>query len=213
MIIGSMASTMSSAGGFCAGSHVVCEHQRINSTSFVFSAALPALLATAATEAIQSFTRHPEVFTQLQENIKTIRGVLAGVDGLELVGHTISPIIHLAIKTSKYAGSNGLLIPDSTSKKSNNPANIMDRDAPEFDIHGEENVLQEIVDEALLNGVLITKAKRLWGEDEKTPLGQEWHPIRPTIRLAISNALTKKECEKAAGVVKASWLKVLGRKR
>jgi serine palmitoyltransferase len=69
----------------------------------------------------------------------------------------------------------------------------------------EERLLQEVVDDALVQGILITRAKRL--------RGQEMSEARPSIRLAISSALTKKECEKAANTIKASLIKVLGKRR
>ncbi len=53
MLLGSIANGLNSGGGFCAGSRIVVDHQRINGTSFVFSAALPALLAVSASEGIQ----------------------------------------------------------------------------------------------------------------------------------------------------------------
>ena len=52
---------------------------------------------------------------------------------------------------------------------------------------------------------MITRAKRL--------RGQELNDIRPSIRLAISAAFTKKECEKAASVIKAAFIKVVGKRR
>ena len=36
---------------------------------------------------------------------------------------------------------------------------------------------------------------------------------QPSIRLAISSAFTKKECEKAVTVIKTSLVKVLGKRR
>jgi serine palmitoyltransferase len=53
--------------------------------------------------------------------------------------------------------------------------------------------------------VLVTKAKRL--------RGQEMVEARPSIRLAITSALTRKECEKAANVVKAAAAKALSKRR
>jgi serine palmitoyltransferase len=61
------------------------------------------------------------------------------------------------------------------------------------------------VEEALAQGMLITRAKRLRGQEMIAP--------RPSIRLAMTSALTKKETEKAVGVVKAALVKVLGKKR
>ena len=72
-------------------------------------------------------------------------------------------------------------------------------------MEAEERVLQEVVEEAGVQGVMITKAKRL--------RGQEMVEARPSIRLAMTSALTRKETEKAVGVVKAALVKVLGKRR
>ena len=61
------------------------------------------------------------------------------------------------------------------------------------------------MDDVLAQGILITRAKRL--------RGQEMSEARPSIRLAISTAFTKKECEKAAIVIKTSLVKVLAKRR
>ncbi len=41
MLVGSVANGLNSSGGFCAGTRIVVDHQRINGTSFVYSAAVP----------------------------------------------------------------------------------------------------------------------------------------------------------------------------
>ena len=53
LLVHSIANGLDSAGGFCAGPQNVADHQRISGTSFVFSAALPALLAVSASEGIK----------------------------------------------------------------------------------------------------------------------------------------------------------------
>ena len=65
----------------------------------------------------------------------------------------------------------------------------------------EEWALQKVVEEAGVQGVMITTAKRL--------RGQEMVEARRSIRLAVAGALTTKEMEKAVGVVKAALVKVL----
>lgn len=75
----------------------------------------------------------------------------------------------------------------------------------ESDYDAEERVLQEIVEETLAQGVIVTRAKRL--------RGQEMTETRPSIRLAMTSALSKKETEKAVGMLKAALIKVLGKKR
>jgi serine palmitoyltransferase len=94
-----------------------------------------------------------------------------------------------------------------SSSKPSNPTSILPRDASrwEWDIEGEERLLQEVVEECLSQGVMITKAKRL--------RGQELVESRPSIRLAMTSALSKKETEKAVNVVKAALIKTLSRKK
>jgi serine palmitoyltransferase len=76
MIIGSLSGPLCGAGGFCAGSKEVVEHQRISSSSYTFSAALPAMLATTASETITAIQENPELLVQLRDQIKTMRAQL-----------------------------------------------------------------------------------------------------------------------------------------
>jgi len=76
VIIGSLAGPLCGGGGFCAGTKDVVEHQRISSTAFTFSAALPAMLATTASECINLLSSNPEILTQCRENIRVLRAQL-----------------------------------------------------------------------------------------------------------------------------------------
>lgn len=76
MIIGSLSGPLCAAGGFCAGNEEVVEHQRISSASYTYSAALPALLSTTASETISMLQEQPDILTGLRENIKAMRGQL-----------------------------------------------------------------------------------------------------------------------------------------
>jgi hypothetical protein len=89
--------------------------------------------------------------------------------------------------------------------KAPNPAIMTFRDAPLFDITGEERFLQDIMDEVLAQGVWIARARRLRGQQ----LVESW----PSIRLAVTAALSRKECERAAVVVKATVTKVLTKRK
>ncbi|KAI6020216.1 hypothetical protein PISMIDRAFT_675045 [Pisolithus microcarpus 441] len=199
MLIGSVANGLCSAGGFCTGSTIVTEHQRINGTSFVFSASMPPLLAVAGSEGISYLRNTPSALTTLQENVRAVRAVLEKTEGIAVVGHRASPIVHFHLKTPSSA--NGSAYGTATS-----PTTVMPPPTgPPFDCEAEEKILQDIVDDALANGVFITRAKRL--------RGQEMVETRPTVRIAVTAALTKKEIEKAAGVVKASVVKVLGKRK
>jgi serine palmitoyltransferase len=195
MLLGSVANGLNSSGGFCAGSRHVVDHQRINGTSFVFSAAVPALLAVSASEGISILRNTPSILSTLQENIRAIRAVLERVDCITIPSHAASPIIHIYLRGQPSAGAAAT----TGSKSSSNSAPLA------FDIALEERLLQDVVDEALTQGVWITRARRL--------RGQEVVEARPSIRLAVTAALSRKECERAAGVVKAAAVKVLTKRK
>ena len=61
------------------------------------------------------------------------------------------------------------------------------------------------MDEVLAQRVWITCARRL--------RGQELVEVRPSIRLAVMAALSRKECERTAAVIKATVLKVLAKRK
>lgn len=93
--------------------------------------------------------------------------------------------------------------PSATGKS--NPASVVPYNPVVFNIDEEERLLQQIVEEALAQGVMLTRAKRLHGLEHVEP--------RPSIRLAVTAALTRKDCEKAAGIIKAALVKVLGKRK
>ena len=163
MLFGSVANVLNSSGGFCAGSRIVVDHQRINGTSFVFSAAVPALLAVSASEGINTPQNMPSILSTLQENVRAIRAVLERVEVITIPSHAASPIIHIHLRSAT----------SSASAKVLNPATPAPRGVPSFDFADEERLLQDIVDEVLPQGVWITRAHRL--------RGQELLETRPTI--------------------------------
>ena len=61
--------------------------------------------------------------------------------------------------------------------------------------------MQEIVDEALTQGMWVTCVWLL--------RGQEVVKVCPSICLAVTAVLSQKECEHAAGIIKAAAIKVL----
>ncbi|KAH6901998.1 serine palmitoyltransferase [Coprinopsis sp. MPI-PUGE-AT-0042] len=188
MLLGSCAIGLSSAGGFCAGSQIVVDHQRINGPSFVFSAAMPALLAVSASEGINIFRSTPSIFEALQDNIRAARAILEKVDCVSVPSHPASPIVHITLKTPT-APPSASLHPSSAAKHGKQAQQ------PEWDTHAEERILQEVVEECLAQGVMVTRAKR------------------PSIKLALTSALTRKETEKAVGVVKSALVKVVAKRR
>lgn len=76
MIVGSLAGPLCAGGGFCAGSMDIVEHQRISAAAYTFSAALPAMLATTASETLNMLQTNPEILASCRENIKALRAQL-----------------------------------------------------------------------------------------------------------------------------------------
>lgn len=76
MIIGSLAGPLCAGGGFCAGPKDVVEHQRITSSSYTYSAALPAMTAVTASETLNLLQSNPDILTQCRDNIKAMRAQL-----------------------------------------------------------------------------------------------------------------------------------------
>ena len=123
MIIGSLAGPLCSGGGFCAGSDDIVEHQRISAAAYCYSAALPAMLATTASEVLSMLETSPEMLTPVRENIKTMWAQLdPRSDWVHCTSSVENPIMILALKPEVVA-----------SKK----WNILDQ----------EQVFQDVVDE------------------------------------------------------------------
>lgn len=76
MIVGSLASALCAGGGFCAGTEEVVEHQRLSASSYTYSASLPAMLATTASETIRILQEQPDVLLNLRENIRAMKAQL-----------------------------------------------------------------------------------------------------------------------------------------
>jgi len=204
MLVGSVANSLCSSGGFCAGSEIVVKHQRINAPGFVFSASMPAVMSVSASESIKHLINTPSLLTTLQENVRAVRAILDRLDCITIPSHHASPVIHINVRPVSASSLLPTAAPASSGKPSN-PQSVLPRDPPAFDTELEEKLLQDVVEDVLAQGVLITRAKRL--------RGQEMSEARPSIRLAITSGLTKKECEKAANVIKASLVKVLAKRR
>lgn len=114
MIIGSLAGPLCAAGGFCAGTEEVVEHQRISSASYTYSAALPALLSTTASETISMLQEQPEILTALRDNIKAMRAQLdPRSDWVICTSNVDNPIMILVLKPEVVA-SKGWSIQDQT---------------------------------------------------------------------------------------------------
>jgi serine palmitoyltransferase len=114
MIIGNLSGPLCAAGGFCAATEEVVEHQRISSASYTYSAALPALLSTTASETIAMLQEQPEILTALRDNIKAMRAQLdPRSDWVKCTSNVDNPITILTLKPDVVA-SRGWSVKDQT---------------------------------------------------------------------------------------------------
>ena len=104
MIVGSLAGPLCAGGGFCAGSDAIVEHQRISASAYTFSAALPAMLATTASEVLSMLQTSPDMLTTVRENIKTMWTQLdPRSDWVHCTSSCDNPIMILTLKADLIA--------------------------------------------------------------------------------------------------------------
>ncbi|KAK4697119.1 serine palmitoyltransferase, partial [Lecanoromycetidae sp. Uapishka_2] len=188
MIIGSLAGPLCAGGGFCAGSDEIVEHQRISAAAYTFSAALPAMLATTASEVLSMLQTSPEMLTPVRENIKTMWAQLdPRSDWVCCTSSPENPIMILAFKPEVIA-----------SKK--------------WSREDQEQVFQEIVDETLVNGVLITRLKSMPRAVNATIRDVGWE-LQPALKVCITSGLSRKEIEKAGITIRHAITKVVNKRR
>ncbi|ORZ23454.1 pyridoxal phosphate-dependent transferase [Absidia repens] len=188
MIVGSMATVICASGGFCAGSVEIVDHQRLSGSAYCFSASIPAMLAVSASEALNIIGQQPSLLLELNERSRSFRQTLLHKSLEPLVElysadlDSPAPFFHIRIKQSFLRSR----------------LRDQERDIARED---EETLLQDVVDECGSQGVLVTRAKYVYD--------QERHCPRPSIKIYVTTGLSKKENDKASGVVKTALVKVL----
>ncbi|KAM0474646.1 hypothetical protein ACHAPX_007590 [Trichoderma viride] len=172
MIIGSLAGPLCAGGGFCAGSKDVIEHQRITSSAYTFSAALPAMLAMTTSESLKLLQSNPDILVQCRESIRAMRAQLdPRSDWVVCTSSVDNPILLLVIK------------PEVVNAK-------------RWTADDQEKLLMECVEESLANGVMITRLKtRPYANAIAAP--NDW-TLQPALKICVTSALSKKDIEKAA---------------
>ncbi|KAG4101807.1 PLP-dependent transferase [Neocallimastix lanati (nom. inval.)] len=178
IIVGSMANTMGAAGGYCVSNAEIVEHQVLNGLAYCFSASLPAPLTLASIGALDIIDSKEGIkyIKQLQENNKAFREIIkpGKNDKYEVIKgfkSEDSPIVHLTLKNT-----------------------VMPR-------LEQEKLLQKVVDKAIEEGVLISRAKFVLAQEKNIP--------DSSIVVNITAGLSKDEIEKAAVIIKDSFRKVL----
>ncbi|ETN76216.1 hypothetical protein NECAME_11834 [Necator americanus] len=98
MVMGSLENAMASTGGFCVGRSYVVGHQRLSGLGYCFSASLPPLLATAASEGLRIIKEQPERVQRVQRFAVAVhRGLEAAFEGTNFAvqGVELSPMKHI----------------------------------------------------------------------------------------------------------------------
>ncbi|MCJ1471528.1 serine palmitoyltransferase component [Lambiella insularis] len=182
MIVGSLAGPLCAGGGFCAGSDEIVEHQRISSASYTFSAALPAMLATTASETLNMLQTTPDILVQCRENIKSMWAQLdPRSDWVCCTSSIENPMMLLVLKQEVLAQR-------------------------KWSVGEQEAMLQDVVDECLAQGVLTTRLKSMPRANSAKEAG--WEP-QPALKVCVTTGLTRKEIERAGITIRHAITKVV----
>ena len=188
MIIGSLCGPICAGGGFCAGGNDIVEHQRISSAAYTFSAALPAMLSTVASEVIAMLQDNPGMIKDLRECARVLRAQIEGrSDFARCTSAPESPEQVVVFKEELVLSRN-------------------------WDRQQQELLMQEVVDECLNQGILITRLKQMPPGLGVALKDQGWQST-PALKVCVTTGLTKKELEKAGTVVRHAITKVVGKRR
>ncbi|KAL7905759.1 Gaa1-like protein [Trichoderma velutinum] len=170
MIIGSLSGPLCAGGGFCAGSKDVIVHQRITSSAYTYSAALPAMLAMTASESVKLLQSNPDVLVQCRENIRALRAQLdPRSDWVVCTSSLDNPILLLVLK-SEVIKARRLTVDD------------------------QEKILMECVEESLANGVMITRLKTRPYANAMGAKDGDW-TLQPSLKVCVTSALVNDKLE------------------
>uniref|UniRef100_A0A183BHH9 Serine palmitoyltransferase 1 n=1 Tax=Globodera pallida TaxID=36090 RepID=A0A183BHH9_GLOPA len=143
LISASLENAMATTGGFCCGRSFVIGHQRLSGLGYCFSASLPPLLATAASEALRMLIGEPERIERLRSNAvlfhQLIRKALEGTD-FGLISVDCAPQKHIEYRGNCGGGR-----------------------------EEEEQKLDKWVNELLDEGILVTRARYLLDKEQFCP--------------------------------------------
>ncbi|GJN71651.1 serine palmitoyltransferase 1 [Purpureocillium lilacinum] len=187
MIVGSLSGPLCAGGGFCCGTKDVVEHQRITSSAYTFSAALPAMLAMTASETVHLLQSNPDILTQCRENVKAMKAQLdPRSDWVVCTSAPENPVMLLVLKPEVIK-------------------------ARRLSVDDQERLLMECADEALANGVLVARFKNRPYNQTIAAKDGDWY-AQPALKVCITSALSKKDIEKAGVTIRHAITKVMTRK-
>ena len=169
MIVGSLAGPFCAGGGFCAGAEEIVEHQRISALAYTFSAALPAMLATTASEVLAMLAggrEGQELLSAVRENIRAMWAQLdPRSEWVRCTSSVENPVMILVLKDEV-----------TISRK--------------WSYQDQEVVLQDIADEALANGVMITRLKSM-PRGIGVPAKEVGWECQPALKVCVTGGLSR----------------------
>lgn len=199
-IVGNMAVAFGGAGGFCASTAFAVRHQRINGLSFVFSAAMPVMVANGSTTAMHLLTTQPHRIANLHKNVRKMRSVLDQIDSIMIPSAPDSALIHVQIRSKHEPKSNRLSVPIADKQASHDLSKAE-----------QEELLRQIIQRALNQGVMLVRDRKLRCIKPEITVTDKLD--RASLRMAITSELTESEIAQAADILRASIVSVLGDSR
>lgn len=170
IFVGSMATTLGSVGGFCAGSTEVIAHQRLSGAGYVFSASQPPFTCTSAQSALKlvSSKESEDARAQLKANANDLRADLIDLGKFEISKdymYHCSPIVYVRLKNAKG------------------------------DEAAQERELQRIAENVFRQGILIRRAifRPMWKLPKKS---KSPSAPRPALRVLVNAAHTREDISK-----------------
>lgn len=203
--IGSLATGLSSSGGFCAGVRPMVQHQRLNSIAYVFSAALAPYSAKVASEAIKLISEdlnadgESVVLASLHKKIEFCNAQLAekfaNSKYLEVKSHSENPIIHLGF-TSSFRSSLGLpeFYGTDSFRRTGKPPRLNDF-SDEYNY--ESFIVQKIVDLLLEQQHILVNRSKVVFEQETLPI------VTPRLLIHVNNGVSLEELSTAVSALPA----------
>lgn len=229
ILLGSLATTLGSVGGFCVGSREVVDHQRLSGAGYCFSASAPPFLCATATTALKQMTsaEGKGKLATLTARSKSVHALLAANPSVSslftVVSDPLSPIKHLQLKAgaaplpidvhahiARTVGASSTPSPSSRSPSADLllPSAASLDATPRSTIEGlltarvaEEKVLDAVVKAVAAAGYLVTFTHYL---------PTELLAPRPTLKFYVSLAQEDKDLQGLVNAIGQAAAKVAG---
>lgn len=95
VLVASLATSLGSVGGFCAGTTEVVDHQRLSGAGYCYSASAPPFLCAAAQWALEAMESDPDRLETLAKLTKRAVRTLSDAPGMQVESEVDSPVIHM----------------------------------------------------------------------------------------------------------------------